>query len=343
VRDSVGMNSRILFSCALASVSLSTVAQADKAAFLGRWALTIPGGGAGWLSVTQEKGYYDASILWGGGSVVPVDSVFFSDEDTLVVTRVREVKREDANGKEVKKHRFTEAVMAKADGDVLSLTRMNPHDDGSGIDRETFEGKRIPALPPAPDLSKVKFGEGQTLFKGEADLAQWELVNPKNDSGWSVKDGVLMNRAVQEEGKSHKHYGNLRTKAEFEDFNLTLGVRVPKGGNSGIYLRGIYEIQVADTSDKGLNAHHMGGIYSRVAPSVKAEKPVGEWQTYDITLVDRHVTVKLNGVTIHDNVALQGCTGGALWSDEMRPGPFYLQGDHTDVDYRNIVVRPVVK
>ena len=158
-----------------------------------------------------------------------------------------------------------------------------------------------------------------------------------------VKDGVLMNRAPQEEDKPRKHYGNLRTKDEFEDFKLTMGVRVKKNGNSGIYLRGIYEIQVADTSDKGLDSHFMGGIYSRVTPSVKAEKPIEEWQTYEITLVDRHATVVLNGQTIHDNVPLQGCTGGALWSDEFRPGPIYLQGDHTDVDYRNIVITPIVK
>ena len=140
-----------------------------------------------------------------------------------------------------------------------------------------------------------------------------------------------------------KHFGNLRTVQEFEDFNLKLEVRVPKGGNSGIYLRGIYEIQVADTYGKKLDSHRMGGIYSRVTPAVSAEKPAGEWQTYDITLVDRHCTVVLNGKTIHDNVPLLGCTGGALWSDEFRPGPIYLQGDHTNADYRNIVLTPIVK
>ena len=73
----------------------------------------------------------------------------------------------------------------------------------------------------------------------------------------------------------------------------------------------------------------MGGLYSRITPTVnRAEKPAGEWQTIDITLVDRHVTVILNGKTIIDNQPVLGCTGGALWSDEFRPGPIYLQGDH---------------
>jgi hypothetical protein len=94
---------------------------------------------------------------------------------------------------------------------------------------------------------------------------------------------------------------------------------------------------------KPLDSHHMGALYSRITPSVKAEKPIGEWQTLDITLVDRHLTVILNGKAIIDNQPVLGCTGGAMTSDEFKPGPLYLQGDHTNVDYRNMVLRPVVK
>jgi hypothetical protein len=87
----------------------------------------------------------------------------------------------------------------------------------------------------------------------------------------------------------------------------------------------------------------MGAIYSRITPTEAAERPVGEWQKMDITLVDRHVTIILNGKRIIDNQPIMGCTGGALWSDPLRPGPIYLQGDHTACQYRNIVLRPVVK
>jgi hypothetical protein len=87
----------------------------------------------------------------------------------------------------------------------------------------------------------------------------------------------------------------------------------------------------------------MGGIYSRITPMVSAEKPAGQWQSLDITLVDRHVTVKLNGKLIIDNQPLLGCTGGALWSDQFKPGPIYLQGDHTGINYRNIVLTPVIE
>ncbi len=129
---------------------------------------------------------------------------------------------------------------------ISTLDLTNPRDDGEGMSRSAFRGRRIPPLPPVPDLAKVRFGEPIPLFNGR-DLTGWRLLESGAANGWSVQDGVLINRPVQEEGKPHKHYGNLRTDREFEDFNLTLEVNVPKRGNSGIYLRGIYEIQVADS------------------------------------------------------------------------------------------------
>jgi hypothetical protein len=332
---------RSLIACAFAGAVTLSLNAADAGPFLGRWALTIPGGGAGWLGVTKENGYYDASLLWGGGSVVPVSSVYFVD-DQLWVTRVREVRRKDASGKVVRTQQFTEAIIARVSGDELSLTLFNPRENGDGFSQEEFTGKRIPDLPAKPDLAKVRFGAPISLFNGK-NLDGWRLTDPGAVNGWSVKDGVLLNDPVQEEGKPHKNYGNLRTDREFEDFNLKVEVKVEKDNNSGIYLRGIYEVQVADTYGRGLDSHNMGGIYSRIKPTVSAEKPPGQWQTYDITLVDRHVTVILNGQTIIDNQPLLGCTGGALWSDESRPGPLYLQGDHTGVNYRNMVLKPVVK
>ncbi len=168
-------------------------------------------------------------------------------------------------------------------------------------------------------------------------------MNPELPNGWSVKDGVLDNCAPQEEGKKHKRYANLRTEREFEDFKLSLEVRVPEKGNSGVYLRGLYEVQVSDTLGKALDSHNMGAIYSRIQPTVAAERPAGQWQTLDMTLVNRHVTVVLNGRTIIDNQPLIGCTGGALSSELSAPGPIFLQGDHTSVQYRNIVLRPVLR
>jgi hypothetical protein len=309
--------------------------------FLGNWALTIPGSGAGWLGVTKEKGYYDASILWGGGSVVPVSSVFFN-EDTLCVTRVTEVRRRDAQGKVVRSHQFTDLIMARLLGNELTLTLLHPRQDGEGIEQQEFTGKRIPPLPPKPDLASVKYGEPIQLFNGK-NLDGWKLTDPNQANGWSARDGVLVNRPIQPEGKKHVSYGNLRTEQEFEDFQLTIETRIQPKQNSGIYLRGVYEVQVSDSYGRPLDSHNMGGIYSRIAPVENAENPAGEWQQFDITLCDRHVTVILNGKKIIDNAPLLGCTGGALWADESRPGPIYLQGDHTGIEYRNIVLRPIRK
>lgn len=333
-------------------------ASSPNDAILGQWALTIPTGAAGWLEVKKENGWYDGSLLWGGGSVVPAASVAIAD-GVLTVTRVREVERKDAAGKVVRKQQLTDTITGRVEGDELKLTLATARPNGSGFDRAEFSGNRIPALPSRPNLAQVKFGEPITLFNGR-DLSGWRLIDPKQPNGWSAENGVLVNRpavapagdraakkaarqaAKQAEPPVARH-GNLRTEREFEDFNLKLEVNVPTGSNSGVYLRGIYEIQVHDSFGKPLDSHNMGALYSRLTPSVSAEKPPGEWQTMDLTLVDRHVTVVLNGITIIDNQPAAGCTGGAMWSNQFKPGPIFLQGDHGPVSYRNLVIRPVVK
>jgi hypothetical protein len=320
----------------LLAATCSTLA-ADNP-FLGEWALTIPGGAAGWLGVHERDGQLEASMLWGWGSVEPVASVKVED-GKLVVTRKHVVDRKDAAGKK-SKVTFTETITATVQGDDIKLTSTKPRENGEGEDTAEFGGHRQPPVPPAPNLGSLKFGKAERLFNGK-DLSGWRLTDPNAVNGWSVKDGLLVNNPVQEEGK-HKNYGNLRTDREFEDFNLKVEVRVGKGQNSGVYLRGIYEVQVADTYGKPLDPHNMGAVYSRIKPSVAADKPPGEWQTMDITFVDRHATVVLNGKRIIDNQPVLGCTGGALWSDVMRPGPIYLQGDHTGIEYRSLVLRPVL-
>ena len=308
--------------------------------FLGEWELTIPGGAAGWLGVHEENGRLRAGMLWGWGSVEPVASAKL-DNDHLVLTRKHEVQKKDASGKKTRES-ITETITATVQGDEIKLTSLKPRENGTGEDRVEFSGRRQPSMPPAPDLKKVKFGKPIHLFNGK-DLTGWRLTDPNAVNGWVGKGGLLVNDVLQEEGKPHKNYGNLRTDREFEDFNLKVEVMAAKGQNSGVYLRGIYEVQVADTYGKPLDPHNMGAVYSRLRPSVSAEKPPGEWQTLDITFVDRHATVVLNGKRIIDNQPVMGCTGGALWSDVSRPGPIYLQGDHTGITYRSLVLRPAVK
>ena len=308
--------------------------------FLGRWALFLPGG-AGWLGVTQMDGYVDASLLWYGGSVEPVTSVYMEGE-TLVVTRSRSfVRTKDASGAAIRTHNTNIIYRFSLYGDMLAGEMIAPEKDGSSSTTR-FTGKKIADLPAAPDLSKIVYGKPVKLLNGK-DLTGWKLLEPNKVNGWSLIDGTLTNDPVQKEGQPHVAYGNICTTEKFEDFNLKLQANVPAGSNSGVYLRGIYEIQVFDSYGKPLDPHNMGALYSRITPSEAAEKPAGTWQDLDITLCDRYLTVILNGKMIINNQPVLGCTGGAITPDEFIPGPIYLQGDHGKVSYRNIEIKPILK
>lgn len=320
-----------MLSCSL----LAGTVMAAENPYLGDWALTLPGG-AGWLGVEETNGELQASMMWVAGSVEPVASAKLED-GKLVLTRKRTVQRR-IEGKRTRAT-LNETIRATVQDDTIKCTSTRERDDGKGEDTSEFSGHRQPPVPPAPDLNGVRFGAPIELFNGQ-DLTGWRLTDPHAVNGWSVKDGLLVNNPVQEEGKPHKNYGNLRTDNEFKDFNLHVETRVSKGENSGVYVRGIYEIQVMDSYNKAPDSHNMGAVYSRIKPTKSAEKPPGEWQTLDITFVDRHMTVVLNGEKIIDNQPVHGCTGGALFSDVTRPGPIYLQGDHTGIEYRKLTLRP---
>jgi len=311
-------------------------AQNSKKDFYGMWTIDIDGGSVGWLEVHEKEGFLDANLLWQGGSVLPVSHVYFVDDNNLVVTRTREMtKSED------RKFVITQTYNFNRKGDKLTGVCVEPARDGMSVNETKFKGWKLPDVGPAPDLSKVKYGSPINLFNGK-DLKGWKLLNPKQTSGFKVIDGVLVNDPVQIEGQ-RVSYGNIRTEQEFEDFNLKLEVNVPEHSNSGVYLRGMYEIQVFDSYGKELDSHNMGGLYSRVTPTQAAEKPGGEWQTLDITLCERHVTVILNGKTIINNQPAYGPTGGAMSADVFKAGPIYLQGDHGKVSYRNFVLTPIIK
>ena len=342
----------ILFASLLASLSITSckvetktnpVQKTDLSEFLGQWTIDIKGGSVGWLEVRQEENYLDGDILWGGGSVLPVSDIFMAKGNILMVTRSNNVvRKKDDNGNPLKTQIITDWLEITKNGEKITGILLNPRSNGSGIDTTEFSGTKLPPPPPAPDLSKVKFGAPVTLFNSK-DLKGWKLTNEKQVNGFSVVDGILVNNPVQNEGKPHISYGNLRTEQVFEDFNLKIEVNVPAESNSGIYLRGMYEIQVFDSYKKELDSHNMGAVYSRIKPTVNAEKPAGTWQTFDITLCDRHITVILNGTKIIDNQPVYGPTGGAILSDVFAAGPIYLQGDHGKVEYKNIVLTPIIK
>lgn len=234
-----------------------------------------------------------------------------------------------------------EVELGFTDGRLEGTLKRTPR-DGSEGEILSFKGKSIPPMPAkAPDLSKVRFGQPISLFNGR-DLTGWRTQETDKINGWRVEDGLLVNETPKTDFSATGAHANLRTEAEFEDFWLHIEFLIEADRNSGVYLRGMYEAQVVDRDSRMQGLQGLGAIFSRIAPSVNAGKPPGEWQTYDITLVDRHVTVVLNGVKVIDNQPVIGPTGGAINTDPMSPGPIYLQGDHTSVKYRDIYLAPVV-
>jgi hypothetical protein len=213
-------------------------------------------------------------------------------------------------------------VEGQLHGDQLSGSMVTP--DGS---RVTWVGRRAPSLHRA---APPKWGDPIRLFNG-VDLAGWHVVQGNNE--WQVADGVLRNV---------KTGGNLVTDQTFTDFQLHLEFRYAKQGNSGVYLRGRYEVQVLDGPTEEPAPDLQGAIYGFLTPNEIVTNGPDEWNTFDITLVGRLVTVVVNGKTVISQQAIPGITGGALDNDEGAPGPILLQGDHSPIEYRNIVLTPAM-
>lgn len=166
-----------------------------------------------------------------------------------------------------------------------------------------------------------------TRLLSQNSLDGWQPMGSSNQ--WVVSGGIL---------SSPKSGVNLRTTRTFGDFRLHIEFRYPKGSNSGVYLRGRHEVQIEDDYGAEPDSHRFSGVYGFIEPSEIAALPAGQWQTYDITLIGRMVTVVANGKQVISNREIPGPTGGAIDSNEGEPGPIYLQGDHGPVEYRNIVI-----
>ena len=204
---------------------------------------------------------------------------------------------------------------------------------GGGSGQEVkFVGVRAPAIADKDDGS-WKEGTPVELFDGK-DLSGWKALNPGTEMKWSVKDGVLRNAPPTTD---------IISEQKFWNFTLHVDFRIVAHSNSGIGLRGRYEIQILEDYGKPPNTHGAAALYSRVAPSVNASKPAGEWQSYDIRLVGRTLTVVHNGTKVLDKVEVDGLTAIANNADESEPGPFIVQGDHSYVEIRKFTVTPLVK
>jgi hypothetical protein len=206
-------------------------------------------------------------------------------------------------------------------GDRLTGTLVTP-----GGQRHGWTATRAPHLR---RTAAPAWGAPVALFNGR-DLTGWTARGGENR--WKVVNGLLT---------AGGGGANLVTSGNYGDFKLHAEFRIPKGSNSGLYLRGRYEVQIEDSPERvEPGPMHVGAVYGFLAPTENAARAPGEWQTYDVTLVGRRVTVVLNGRTIIADQIIPGITGGALDSDEGAPGPIYIQGDHGAVEFRKITLTP---
>ena len=191
------------------------------------------------------------------------------------------------------------------------------------------KGDATPLPPPAWVTSEEK-KQGFRALPNSADLKGWHVREEGRDP-WSVQNGWLV---------MAKQGAYLISDEKFKDFTIRYEYMLPKNGNSGVFLRGRYEIQTRDDFEsKALNTDSNGAIYSKIAPSRLATLAPGQWQTVEATLIGNKVTVILNGVKIIDNQVLDGPTAAALDDNVNEPGPIMLQGDHGKVAFRNIRIK----
>ena len=283
-------------------------------ALIGRWDLVVERGATtapSWLEVERSgTATLVGQFVGSGGSARPIAKI----EMTGGTFRFAIPPQWENNPRDI-------TFEGRVDGDRISGSMTSG--DGQTV---KWSGTRAPSLR---RTSPPVWGDPVTLFDGKS-LEGWQPIGRRN-SQWSAADGVL---------KNADSGANLVSARKFDDFKLHLEFRVPKGANSGVYLRGRYELQVDDAAGREPSSHHLGGLYGFIAPSENVARPAGEWQTMDVTLVGRMLTYVLNGTTVICNREIPGITGGALDSAEGEPGPLLLQGDHGPVEYRNIVVTP---
>ncbi len=287
----------------------------DAKPLMGRWDLTLKAPDKehpSWLELSTNDGQLKAQMVGRWGNARPLPRVELKEGQlTFVSPKEEEGAKEDM------------VFQGKLSGKELIGTVNGP--DGATWH---WTGTKAPELK---SNENPKWGKPIQLFNGK-DLTGWTMSDPKATAAWTVKDGTLI---------SPGRGAELISDAKFKDFKLHLEFNRGENSNSGVYLRGRYEVQIETDSIEEPPSHHTGGVYGFLAPTPELPRTAGDWQTYDITLIGRTITVVQNGQTIINQQEVPGITGGALDSHEELPGPIYLQGSESGhVIYRNIVITP---
>ncbi len=293
----------------------SSRAFSSLAPFLGRWDLSIMAPTRelpSWIEVSEEQSQPKVVMVGVSEHATPLAKVEMKEGEIQFLSP----KGEEG---------LSEDTLFK--GRVMGSRLVGTASSPSGTSWR-WAGVRAPALKRA---GVPQWGKPITLFNGE-DFTGWRFSDPKRAARWTIEDGTLVSN-----GKGPE----IITTSKFEDFKLHAEFNCAPKSNSGVYLRGRYEVQIETDSAEEPPNRRMGAIYGFIAPTPEQPRKPGEWQTYDITLVGRTITVVQNGVTIIDHKEIPGITGGALDSHEAMPGPIYLQGSEEGrVAFRDIVITP---
>jgi hypothetical protein len=312
----------------LLAVSLLAMCPAFSADrdFNGRWditALTSPRPRAWWVELTgvgtsKPAGKFVSAF---SGDMNIIDTITVDGgELTFTINPPNRQGKATTLAKRIGRARL---VDGKLEGTLTSGGQTAPPVKWTGV--------RAPIIKDRDD-GTWKEGAPIALYNGK-DLTGWKGLVPGAEVKWSVQDGVLRNAPPTTDIISEQTFWNFKVHVDF---------RIVEHSNSGIGLRGRYEIQILDDYGKPPGTHGAGALYSRIAPSVNASKPAGEWQSYDIRLVGRQLTVVHNGIKVLDKVEVDGLTAIAENADEAEPGPFIVQGDHSYVEIKSFVVTPLV-
>ncbi|MEM7699424.1 MAG: DUF1080 domain-containing protein, partial [Verrucomicrobiota bacterium] len=265
--------------------------------WVGRWSFHLPDGYPVWLEL-DEAG--QGKLLWAVGSAREI-----SDLELLSGSRLRFQRRIKYRpyGREI--GLVATGMEAQLDHGAMRLSVGFVREGSAPLAFQSVEmvGVRLSPFPNQPDLDQLEFGEPIVLIESGSPEATpgWELTDPAKSNGWRMDDGVLVNETPKEDFSAFGGYGNLRTVETFHDFEIRYEYRVPPNGNSGVYLRGAYELQVVDRDSKMQGINGPGAVFGRIEPSENAGRPGGEWNTVRAILVDQHITLELNGVTVIDN------------------------------------------
>jgi hypothetical protein len=294
-------------------LAVTAAARAQSSPFAGAWNITGDAPNDNyvyWLEVKDDGGTLSALFLNRGGHAVPVEGLKVSNGELTFLLPGRGDTR-------------PAATFRVADGKLTGTI--------GGAQPVKVSGVRPPQWGACDANAKHAFGKPVALFDGKS-LDAWDVQHKSRPMAWNIVDGAMTNDTKA---------NNLVSKEKFKDFRLDVEYKLSPKGNSGIYLRGRYEMQVLDDAgEKVFDRGHMS-VYGRKAPAVNASKPAGEWQVAQITLVGNCVSVTLNGQKLHDNTRIPGITGGALDAKETEPGPIMIQGDHEVVWFRKVIVTPI--